>query len=128
MNIDLLNSIHYILSMFCVLQFSDKWHLGLLSIHHWWRLKNKKSFSYQALKKHDFTNVSQEAGRESVYKKQGSIFHDYRIIYLSYAELTIDWQTSTGQMRRGKENNIRARKLMEYICQFWTENSEFGLI
>lgn len=81
-------------------------------------LKTKKSVSYQALKKYDFTNVPQEAGKESVYNKQGSIFHDYRIIYLSYAELTIDWQTSTGQMRRGKENNVRARKFMEYICQF----------
>lgn len=40
------------------------------------------------------------------------------VIYSLYAQLTIDWQTSTGQMRIGKENNVKARKFMEYICQF----------
>lgn len=89
-------------------------------------LKPKNQSLTKLHKKHDFTNVSQEAGREWVYNEQRSIFYDY--IYSLYAQLTIDWQNSTGQMRKGKENNVKARKFMEYIWQFWTENSEFGLV
>lgn len=65
---------------------------------------------------------------ENEYIMSREVFSMTIVIYSLYAQLTIDWQTSTGQMRTGKENNVKARKFMEYICQFWTENSEFGLV
>lgn len=81
MTTDFLNSIHYLL--FCVLQFSDKWQLGLLLISHRWRLKAKKISLLPSFTKNlTLQKYLRRAGREWVYNEQGSIFYDYIYLFI----------------------------------------------